>query len=372
MLIELFWLAAGFGLLIVGGDSLVRGASGIAAAMKISPLVIGLTVVAFGTSAPELAVSVASSFAGQADIAVGNVVGSNIFNVLFILGLSALIAPLTVSAQLVRFDVPIMIAAAIAMLVCSWYDRISRVEGAILFGSLLVYTGWLIWQSRREGAAVQQKFEQLGHAVAHDAGPASRFRTLPWNISFVAVGLVLLVLGSNWSVSAATGIARGLGISELMIGLTIVAAGTSLPEVVTSLTAAIRGERDIAVGNVVGSNIFNVLGVAGLSAVVAPHGLPVSDAAFTFDLPVMLAVCVACLPIFFTGHLIARWEGGLFFVFYLAYVGYLAAATFHPDIARKLQLILLGFVAPLVTMTLGVGVLRAIRGTRQTTSPPAS
>jgi cation:H+ antiporter len=313
-------LAAGLGLLVLGAEALVRGASRLAEIAGISPLVVGLTVVAYGTSAPEMAVSAQSALSGQADIALGNVIGSNIFNVLFILGLSALIAPLVVSLQLVRRDVPIMMGVSLLLGVMAQDGQVSRWEGGLLFAGVVGYTGWSIWQSRRENQQVTaQEFGQ--------SQPEKGATALLKNLAFIGAGLGLLVLGSNWLVEGAVTLARIWGVSQLVIGLTIVAAGTSLPELATSVVASLRGQRDIAVGNVVGSNIFNILAVLGLSAMVSPGGVQVSLAALRFDFPVMLVTALACLPIFFTGGVIARWEGALFLGYYVAYTGYLVLAS---------------------------------------------
>ncbi len=343
---------AGLGLLILGAEWLVRGASRLAAKVGISPLVIGLTVVAFGTSSPEMAVSVQSSLAGQADIAVGNVVGSNIFNVLFILGVSAIITPLIVQQQLIRLDVPIMIGVSLVTYFMSVDGVIGRFEGFLLFVGIIAYTIFLIIQSRKESKAVEDEYAQE-FAAKQETG------WKPWviNIGLVVLGLVLLVQGSNWLVDSAISIARWLGLSELIIGLTIVAAGTSMPEVATSITAAIKGERDIAVGNVVGSNIFNILAVLGLSGVVAPSGLPVSAAAEAFDIPVMLAVAIITLPIFFTGKVIARWEGWLFLFFYVAYTVYLVLDSVQHDALPLFNSALLYAIIPLTVVTLAVSLI---------------
>lgn len=347
--------------LIAGGESLVRGASRLAALAGISPLVIGLTIVAFGTSAPELAVSVQSSLNGQTDIAVGNVVGSNIFNVLFILGISALISPLVVSSQLVRIDVPLMIAASVLTLLLSMDGNVSRLEGIGLFAGIVCYTLWTVLKSPQESRAVKKEFaEEYGEDLAPKPRE-SAFRKYGLQVLLIAFGLVLLTFGARGLVDGAVTIARLLGMSELLIGLTIVAAGTSLPEVATSILATIRGERDIAVGNVVGSNIFNILCVLGLSAAVVPGGVGVSEIALRLDIPVMIAVAVACLPIFFTGHLIARWEGGLFFGYYLAYTGYLIAGAVLPDLGRTYGFVLVAFVIPLTAITLAIGAVRSLR-----------
>ncbi len=342
---------AGLAVLILGAEWLVRGASRLAAKVGISPLVIGLTVVAFGTSSPEMAVSVQSSLAGQADIAVGNVVGSNIFNVLFILGISAIITPLIVQQQLIRLDVPIMIGVSLLTYFMSMDGVIGRLEGILLFAGIVAYTIFLIVQSRRESKAVEAEYAQE-FAVKQQTG------WKPWvvNIGLVVLGLVLLVQGSNWLVDSAISIARWLGLSELIIGLTIVAAGTSMPEVATSITAAIKGERDIAVGNVVGSNIFNILAVLGLSGIVAQNGLPVSAAAEAFDIPVMIAVALITLPIFFTGRLIARWEGWLFLFYYVAYTAYLVLDSVQHDALPLFNNVLLYAIIPLTVVTLVVSL----------------
>ena len=343
----------GLVLLVVGAELLVRGAARLAARFGISPLVIGLTVVAFGTSAPEMAVSVQAGLAGQADIAVGNVVGSNIFNVLFILGVSALIVPLVVSGQLVRLDVPIMIGVSVLLLVMALDGRISRLDGLLLFAGIVAYTVFAIRQGRRESPAVQAEYAQ-----EFGSGGSPWLERLPVQIAFIVAGLALLVLGAHWLVSGAVVIARLFGVSDLVIGLTIVAAGTSLPELATSVVAALRGERDIAVGNIVGSNIFNILAIAGIAAVVAPGGLAVAPALLRFDIPVMIAVALACLPIFASGHLITRWEGVLFLGYYAAYVLYLILAATQHDALPAFSAAMFGFVMPLTVVTLIVLLVR--------------
>jgi cation:H+ antiporter len=340
--------------LVLGGELLVRGASRLAGLAGISPLVIGLTVVAFGTSAPELAVSVQASFNGQTDIAVGNVVGSNIFNVLFILGISALITPLVVSSQLVRIDVPLMIAASIAMFILGLDGSIDRLDGVGLFTTLVIYTTWTVIKSRRETAAVKQEFAQ-----EYGTEQKTSTTSIVMQIVFIALGLAALTFGAHWMVGGAVAIARLFGMSELLIGLTIVAAGTSLPEVAASIMASVRGERDIAVGNVVGSNLFNILCVLGLSSLVVPGGVAVSQTALQFDIPVMIAVAIACLPIFFTGHLIARWEGGLFLAYYIAYTAYLILAATGSGFSQTYGNVMLFFVVPLTALTLAITVVRA-------------
>jgi cation:H+ antiporter len=349
-------LVAGSVLLIAGAELLVRGASRIAGAVGISPLVIGLTVVAFGTSAPEFAVTAGAAWSGQADLALGNVVGSNIFNGLFILGVSALIAPLTVSQQLVRLDVPLMIGVSFVVAGLSLDGRIGRLDGLLLFSSILAYTGFLIRQSRRESAAIRAEYQE---AFGAQGGRAPSWAP---NLVLLASGLLMLGLGARWLVAGAVGAAQAFGVSELVIGLTIVAAGTSLPEVATSVLASLRGERDIAVGNVVGSNLFNLLGVLGFGGLVAPAGIPVSAGALTFDIPVMIGSALVALPIFFTGYRIARWEGALLLGFYGAYTARLVMVAAEHPARPQFDAAILYFVGPLVALTLAVLVTRALRG----------
>ena len=353
-LMTFVYLFAGLVLLVAGAELLVRGAARLAAQFGISPLIIGLTVVAFGTSTPEMAVSVQSAVADQGDIAVGNVIGSNIFNVLFILGLSSLITPMLVSRQLIRFDVPIMIGASLLAWFLAMDEQYGRLDGVLLFGAVLSYTGFLIVSSLKSRNNENQEFED--EYGLHE--PAGRFASLR-HLLFIAIGLVLLVQGSGLLVDAAVTLAKALGLSELVIGLTIIAAGTSLPEVATSVIAAIKGERDIAVGNVVGSNIFNLLAVLGLASLVSPTAISVSSNAIAFDFPVMIAVAAACLPIFFAGYCIRRWEGALFFAYYVIYTTWLIMhSTDAPGLAMFSQA-MLWFVLPLTLITLLVIGARA-------------
>jgi cation:H+ antiporter len=348
--------AMGGVLLMAGAELLVRGASRLALAAGISPLVVGLTIVAFGTSSPELAVTVGGAYSGQSDVALGNVVGSNIFNVLLILGLAAMITPLVVAQQLVRLDVPVMIGASVAALLMALDGSVGRIDGALLFTGGVGYTWFLIRSSRRETAAVRAEYDEAFGAPP----PAARSRRWPLDLALIAGGLVMLVAGSRWLVSAAVATAEALGVSQLVIGLTIVAAGTSLPEVATSVLAAVRGERDIAVGNVVGSNVFNLLVVLGLGSVVAPNGIPVTPGALTFDIPVMIAVAAACLPVFFVGYRIERWEGLLFLAYYIAYVVYLILTSTAHAAVPAFRTAMLYFALPLTAVTLTVVIARAL------------
>jgi len=348
MFVHLLSFAAGLVLLVLGAEFLVRGASRLALSFGISPLVVGLTIVALGTSAPEMAVSIRAAHSGQVDIAVGNVVGSNVFNVLLILGACALVAPLVVHAQLIRQEVPIMVGASGLLWWLAADGALSRGECALLFGLLAAWTVFLIVQSRRQTKATNDEY---AHALPE---PEGRARNRLLQVAIVIVGLALLVAGSRLLVMAAVAFATALGMSELVIGLTIVAAGTSLPEVATSITATLRGERDIAVGNVIGSNTFNILGVLGLSGLVAPAALPVAPGLLGFDIPVMTAVAVACLPVFVSGRTIERWEGAVFLFYYVAYVGYLVLAAREHDALPLLSSAMLGFVLPITVLALVV------------------
>jgi cation:H+ antiporter len=278
-----------------------------------------------------MAVSIASALGGQPDLALGNVVGSNIFNVLVILGLSALIVPLAVAQQLVRLDVPLMLLASIVTAAAAWDGQVSRGDGGLLFLGAIVYTVLAIRMGRRESAVVEAEYRQLEATLV--GTPRRGGKALAVDGATIAVGLLLLVLGARWLVDSAVIVARTLGVSELAIGLTVVAAGTSLPEAATSTVAALRGERDIAVGNVVGSNIFNLLAVLGLSALLSPAGVAVSPMALRVDLPLMIVVSAACLPIVASGRRIDRWEGGLLLLGYGLYVTHLVlAARQHPSL----------------------------------------
>ncbi|MEZ6193703.1 MAG: calcium/sodium antiporter [Phycisphaerales bacterium] len=353
----------GLTVLTVGAEVLLRGAVGLARAVGMSPLVIGLTVVAFGTSAPELAVSLKAAAAGKADIALGNVVGSNTFNVLFILGVSALIVPLAASRQLVRLDVPVMIVVSLLAWLFAADGRVGRVEGILLFSGLLAYTAWLVRLGRREAVTIANTATEPGAPAAETAAPNTLAHTLRMLV-YIVVGLGCLILGARWLVDGAVSVAQALGASDLLIGLTIIAAGTSMPEVATSIMASIRGQRDIAIGNVVGSNIFNLLCVLGATATIAPDGVPVAPAALRFDIPVMAAVALACLPIFFTGGRIARWEAALFLAYYAAYIVFLVLTATRHAALDNFSAAVLWFAVPLTVLGIGISVLASLRAKR--------
>ncbi|AKK00257.1 MULTISPECIES: calcium/sodium antiporter [Pseudomonas] len=344
-MIELF---GGLLLLIVGAELLVRAAVGVAARLQVRPLIIGLTVVALGSSAPQMAVSLQATLAQNADIAVGSVIGSSIFNILVTLGLSALIMPLRVSRQLVRLDIPLMIGASLLVFVLALNEELTRLDGTLLLAALAVYLGLLLRQSRHS---------MRPHAASVDAAQVS----WPRSLTMIVLGLAMLIYAGHLLLGAAVTVATDLGLSERIIGLTIVAVGTSLPELATSLIAALRGQRDIAVGNVIGSNLFNLLGVLGVTALVAPTPLSVSPNALDFDLPVMLGVAVLCLPVFYSGYRVTRAEGLLLLGLYLVYGLHVVSFTTGMPLAGRLERLMLFYVLPTLLAFLLFTFVRAWR-----------
>ncbi|MEO0847949.1 MAG: calcium/sodium antiporter [Cyanobacteria bacterium J06648_1] len=336
----LFALVAGLVLLVIGAEFLVKGASRVAAILNIPPLIIGLTIVAYGTSAPEMSVSIISSFSEQSvDIAMGNVVGSNICNILLVLGMSSVVAPLIVTKQIIRSDVPIMIGVSLLLFMFALDGQISRVDSIILFILGVLYTLSLIYQSNKQGSEQDEFAEE--YSFSDPVTP------MVWvkNIVYILGGSALLILGSRWLVNSAVTIAEYFQVSKLLIGLTIIALGTSLPELATSVVASFRGERDIAVGNVLGSNIFNILAVLGIAGTISPNGIVVSPSVINFSAPVAIVVAFACLPIFYSGKQIDRWEGLLFLFYYLAYNGYLILdATNNPVLPMYIRVMLIGVI----------------------------
>lgn len=298
-------------LLFIGGEALVRGASSLALRLGLSPLAVGLTVVAFGTSTPELVVSLDAAMAAVPDIAVGNVVGSNIANVTLILGAGMLLRPAQVVARTVRVDAPLVVAVSVALVLMLQDGLVSRLEGIVLVASLVAFTGITLQQSRKESPAVKEEYEEALEHAPHG---------MLLSLVMVLVGLGALVLGGNLFLNTAVLIARTLGVSEAVIGLTVVAVGTSLPELVTSVVAALRGQGDIAVGNVLGSNLFNVLGILGITSVILPLR-PGGITGATLGVMVVSAVVVSVMA--FTGHRISRLEGGALLAGYVAYVSWL-------------------------------------------------
>lgn len=344
---DLLQLFCGLAMLIAGAELLVHCAVRMAANLKVRPLLVGLTVVAFGSSAPQITISLQAAFNDTPDIAVGSVIGSNIFNVLVTLGLSALIIPLRVSRQVVRLDIPLMIIASALVFALALNNQLDRLDGAILLVGLGVYLGLLLRQSRNSGH----------HHTSQDQPPTS----WPINILMMLLALILLSIAGHLLLGAAVAVATELGLSERIIGLTIIAVSASLPELATSLIAAFRGQREIAVGNVIGSNVLNLLGVLGFTALIAPEPLSVSPNALDFDLPVMLGVAALCLPVFYTGYRVTRAEGLLFLGLYLAYALHVVSFTMGMPLTSKLEHLMLFYVLPALLVYLLLSTLRAWR-----------
>ena len=308
------WLLVVFSLLLlfVGGEGLVKGASSLAQRAGLTPLMIGLTVVAFGTSSPELVVSIKASISLQGDIATGNVVGSNIFNIGVILGITALICPIAVKSQIVKFDAPVMIIVASAFPFIMWNGHIGRLEGLVLCIAIFLYTLWNFIMAKKSGDPDElAEFEEEVPRM---------LKNVFWDLAYIAGGLLFLLIGSRLLVDNSVQIARALGISEAVIGITIVAAGTSMPELVTCVVAAVRRHPDIAIGNVVGSNIFNILGVLGGAALAHPI---ISNGISQVDIYVMIAFSVLLLPMLWTDFKLRRIEGVVLLVAYCAYLAWL-------------------------------------------------
>jgi len=351
--VTLLVLVIGLVALVAGAEALVRGASRLAARTGMSSVVIGLTVVAFGTSAPELAVSVGDTLRGgdeAGSIAIGNVVGSNIANILLVLGLAAAVGgSLFVAQRIVRLDVPIMIGASVLLLLFVLNERLGRLEGVVLVTALVVYITWtVISATRSTSPSVTAEYDEALDPERLAESPVII------DVGYLVAGLAMLVVGSQALVGSASDIAAELGVSDLVIGLTVVAIGTSLPEVATSVLAAMRGERDLAVGNAIGSNLFNLLAVLGITAIVSPNAIPVAASAVQVDIPVMVAVAVACLPIFANGHVLNRWEGIVFLGLYAAYLGWLLLDANEHDVRDSYGSVMMFFVVPIVALTIVV------------------
>lgn len=301
-------LIGGLVIMLVGAEGLVRGASALALKVGISPLVVGLTVVAFGTSSPELVVSVSSALDGNSDIAIGNVIGSNIGNIALILGITALINPIKVNVQVIKREIPIMIAVTLIFLLMFLNLSLSRLEGALLFAGIIFYASISYYLSKKENKKVEQEFEKEIPVVKGK---------ISISILFVVIGLACLAVGSKFFVDAAVEIAVLFNVNQVIIGLTIVAVGTSLPELITSVVASLKKEGDIAIGNVVGSNIFNLLSILGITAVI----LPIASEGIKFiDLGMFVLTAVIMLPLAWTGFVLKRWEGVLLIILYIIYV----------------------------------------------------
>jgi cation:H+ antiporter len=313
---------AGLLALIVGAGLIVRGASRLAALLRINPLLIGLTIVSIGTSMPELAVGITAGLHGNGSLAVANVAGTNLVNILFILGLSALIRPLALHLQVLNLDLPTMIVAAAALAGLASDGILTPLEGGLMVGVSAIYTVAVVRSSRAESAYVKREFEDMcGGSFMKGCGlEGKELLAKAKYAAMLIAGMAITVIGAGWLVDGATVLARTLNISEAIIGLTVVAIGTSAPELVTTIVATLRDERDVAIGNLLGSSIYNILLVLGLAALAAPTGLAVTRQLQLFDIPLMTLVALACVPVFLTGRRISRLEGGLGVAAYLIYL----------------------------------------------------
>ena len=357
-------LIGGLVALVAGAEILVRGAAGLAARFGLSSLVIGLTVVAYGTSAPEVAVSLDAVMQGRDSVSLGNVVGSNTMNVLLILGLSAVIAPLTVSRQLMRIDVPILIGVSFLGFVMAFDGRYSRIDGVLLLACAIAYT----WFTISEGRRLHKQETAAREAAGEEEVPGSHAPLL-LQLGLVALGGLGLKYGADWFVEGAIEVGRWAGLSDTVIGLTIVAFGTSLPEVATAIVAALRGERDMAVGNVVGSNIFNIVVILGVAALGDPDVFTVEPSVLALDLPVMVAVALVFAPVAIARLRIGRREGLFFLAIFTCYTTYLLAKSQEHDSLPGVNAAVLGYVLPLFVIALVVLAVSGLRRPGAITGP---
>lgn len=311
---------AGMVIIIVGAELMLRGAARVAVLLGIKPIVIGLTVVSIGTSMPELAVGITAVTEGKGPLAVGNIAGANIINILMILGLSALIRPLPVHSLSVRLDVPVMIAASLALVVLAWDGVLSRAEGMLMLGAAVAYTFALVRLSRRESVALRREFAEEYNASLI---PKTFISSGAWNSLLLFAGLPVTLLGADLLVSGAIDLAQDYGVSDAIVGLTIVAIGTTAPELATTMVATFKNDRDVAIGNLIGSSIYNILVILGVTCIAAPGGIDVSDEILRIDLPLAAAIALVCLPVFTSDRMVSRLEGGVFVAAYLLYLGML-------------------------------------------------
>jgi cation:H+ antiporter len=318
MTADMGWFLAGLGTLVLGAELLTRGGSWLAGRLGIRPIVIGLTVVSIGTSMPELAIGVVAASEGGASLAVGNIAGTNVVNLLLILGLSALIRPLSLQMRTLRFDLPMMSVAALLLWVLAFDGTLTRGDGLILLLAAVAYTAVVVYTSRTEGREVAAEY-----AGALDTGRRAGVAPLIGNVALLAGGIAIIVLGADWLVDGATGMARAFGVSDALIGLTIVAIGTSAPELVTTVVSTVRGERDIALGNLLGSGVYNIALVLGLTCLAAPRALQLESALVRIDIPIMVAATLVCIPIFVSGRQVTRVEGGAMVAAYFGYLAFL-------------------------------------------------
>lgn len=317
-------LIAGLVVLAIGAEILVGAASRLAASLGIRPMILGLTVVAIGTSMPELAIGVIAGSQGSPGLAVGNIAGTNVVNILFILGLSALIKALPLHLRTIKLDLPVIVASALLMTLMAWDGVLSQVDGVLLVVGAVGFTVVLVRAVRLESRAVKAEFREMYGSNA----PVARMTSTRYRVgqsALLLASMALTVLGADWLVDGAVSIARSHGIPETVVGLTVVAVGTSAPELVTMIVATLKNERDVAIGNLLGSSIYNILVILGLTCVLTPGGLAVERSLLLVDIPLMLGVAMLCVPVFVSGQRISRVEGGIFVTVYVVYVTSLVA-----------------------------------------------
>lgn len=321
----LLWCIVGLIALVGGSEVLVRQGTRLAMLAGISPVVVGLTVVAVGTSAPELAVGIEAALLDKGSLAIGNIAGTNTFNILFILGLSAFITPLRLHSRTVLYDLPIMTVAAGVLFLMAMNGVISRMEGMILLAGAAIYTGGVVITAKRESRRVKAEFAS---GLAEDVAPVEVQGVSGLLASFLwlCLSIAVVVKGADWLVHGASDLARQMGVTDAFIGLTIVAIGTSAPELVTTIISTLRNERDIAIGNLIGSSTYNILAILGITALFPENGIQVERDLIAIDIPVTAAAALVCVPVFLTNHRVTRTEGALFVTAYTVYFAYLVLA----------------------------------------------
>lgn len=324
MLTDAAWFLAGLIVLAGGSEVMVRGGTGLASRLGISPIIIGLTVVSIGTSMPELAIGVLAVGEGSGALAVGNIAGTNVVNLLLILGLSALLVPLALQIRTIRSELPVMAGVAVLFWLLAADGRLTRLDGLILVAGAVVYTVAVVLSARRESRRAAMAFAGEFRAAPVGTGTSGRYGTIR-DLAMTVGGIVVIVIGADWLVDGAVGVSRAFAVSDALIGLTVVAIGTSAPELMTTVVSTIRGDRDIAIGNLIGSSVYNILLVLGITCLVPDDGIALPESLARIDIPIMVVVALACVPIFLSGRRVSRVEGGVMIAAYFLYLAFLIA-----------------------------------------------
>jgi cation:H+ antiporter len=318
-MISLLWFLVGLAALVGGAELVVQRGSRLATRLGISPIVIGLTLVSIGTSAPELAIGIAAAWRDNGSLAVGNIAGTNTANILLILGTTALIRPLALDLRTLRLDLPVTAVASLTLVIMAWNGMLTRLDGLMLIAAAILYSAVIVHLARRESRAAKAEYAR-GFGAPPEGLP---YRKVVFDLGAVVIGIGVIVIGSDWLVDGAVGLARTLGVSDAFIGLTVVAVGTSVPELVTAVVATLRNQRDIAVGNILGSCVYNIFLILGVTCLIPAAGIRVTTELAHIDIPVMTVVAVVCIPVALSGHRIRRAEGALFLAAYIGYLAYL-------------------------------------------------